>query len=343
MKKTTEIEFLDGKDIVFLDDDLNYSTHTVEEVLSNDMSYWKGWHCAIGLRSLYIDYEGNVVRGTCREGGVVANIYKKSIPLDIAIGNKWTVCGKQICSCGSDMAVPKVKNAESVLRFFNNNKIREYDVNYKLPKVDAEVVYSTNYVKKAVTWAIGRRCNFDCWYCPPSDHNNFEAHKDYDTLMAAYTVLSTQWIKGEPTKFSMLGGELTIYKDYLPFVKTLREQGHNSITTTNGSRDAAYYAELAAVSDICFSLHLNYLKTLGIEKFIKSIDAAIRNKAENFIRIRLMVDPGNLEYAKEVHEILLEKFSGRCLIAIKPVHDTQGKLFPYEPKEIIWIQNPVDK
>ena len=74
MAKTTEIEF-DGKDIVLLDDDLNYTTHTVESVLSNDLSFWKGWHCAIGLRSLYIDYEGNVVRGTCREGGVVANVY----------------------------------------------------------------------------------------------------------------------------------------------------------------------------------------------------------------------------------------------------------------------------
>ena len=54
MKKTTEIEFIDGKDIVLLDDDLNYSTHTVEEVLSNDMSHWKGWHCAIGLKSLSV-------------------------------------------------------------------------------------------------------------------------------------------------------------------------------------------------------------------------------------------------------------------------------------------------
>jgi pyruvate-formate lyase-activating enzyme len=339
MDKTTNIEF-DGKDIVLLDDDLNYNTYTVESILSNNLSNWKGWHCAIGLESLYIDYEGNVVRGTCREGGVVANIYRKSLPLDLAIGTNWTKCGKQICSCGADMAVPKVKNKESILRFFSNNKIREFDLNYKLPDVDAEVVYSTNYNYKTITWAVGRRCNFDCWYCPESDHNNYEAHKDYDTLMSAYSILSTQWIKGAPTKFSMLGGELTVYKDYLPFVKKLKEDGHHSITTTNGSHNPDYYAELAQVSDLCFSLHLNYVKKLGLEKFVRSIDASIRNKGNNFIRIRLMVDPGNTEYAKEVHAALIEKFNGRCLITVKPVHDTSGALFPYQEKEIFWIRNP---
>jgi hypothetical protein len=158
--------------------------------------------------------------------------------------------------------------------------------------------------------------------------------------MSAYEMLSAQWIKGDPAKFSLLGGELTVYKDYLPFVQTLRADGHNSITTTNGSRDPDYYAALAQAGDICFSLHLAYVKTLGIERFIASIEAAIQNKGNNFIRVRLMVDPGNLEYAKEVHNLLLEKFNGQCLIAVKPIHQPDGKLYPYKPKEILWIQRP---
>ncbi len=337
MKKSTEIEF-DGKDIVFLDKNLNYATHTVESVLSKKLSFWKGWHCSIGIQHLYIDYDGNVFRGTCREGGILGNVYSSP---NILVDDSWIVCGKHICSCGADMAAPKVKDKSNIVKFFNNAKIKEFDLNQPVESIFPDSVYSTNQYYKNITWAVGRRCNFDCWYCPESDHNNFEEHKTYDTLMSAYFVLNSHWIKNEPTKFSLLGGELTVYKDYLPFLKTLREFGHKFITTTNGSRDPDYHAELAQVSDICFSLHLKYVKSIGIEKFLKNIDAAIRNKNDNFIRVRVMVDPGSLEYAKEVHSTLLENFDKKCLITVKPVHDSNGKLFAsYKPKEIFWIQKP---
>ncbi len=337
MKKSTEIEF-DGKDIVLVDKNFNYARHTVESVLSKKLSFWRNWNCSIGIQHLYVDYDGNVFRGTCREGGVLGNVYDDS---NMSIGKNWIVCEKHICSCGADMAAPKVKNESDIVKFFDNGKIKEFNLNQETAITLPEMVYSTNQYYKNITWAVGRRCNFDCWYCPESDHNNYEEHKNYDTLMSAYSVLNSHWIKNEPTKFSLLGGELTVYKDYLPFVKKLREDGHRSITTTNGTRDPDYHAELAQVSDICFSLHLKYVQSMGIEKFLKNIDSAIKNKNDNFIRVRIMVDPGNLEYAKEVHSTILEKFSNKCLIAVKPVHDSNGKLFAsYTPKEIFWIQKP---
>lgn len=336
MKKSTKIEFI-GKDIVLVDKDLNYATHTVESVLSKKLSFWKGWSCSIGLQHLYVDYDGNVFRGTCRQGGIVGNVYAAQ---NFDAGSQWIVCGKQICSCGADMAAAKVKNPEDVDKFFDKGKVKEFNL-LEGSAIVPNMVFSTNQYYKNITWAIGRRCNFDCWYCPESDHNNFEEHKSYDTLMSAYSVLNSNWIKDAPTKFSLLGGELTVYKDYLPFVKTLRELGHRSITTTNGTRDPDYHASLAEVSDICFSLHLKYVKSLGIEKFIKNIESAVKHKHDNFIRVRLMADPGNLEYAQEVYGILLENFHNKCLIAVKPVHDSNGKLFAsYKPKEIFWIQKP---
>ena len=324
----------DGNNIVLIDQDKNYSTHTVESVLSRKLSYWKGWKCSIGLQSLYIDYDGNIYRGVCREGGQIEDISK--------ISNEWITCNLEVCTCGADMAIPKAKTSEQVIKFFENGITKDFPLSNKLPTVSAEIVTSTNdETIKTVTWAVGRRCNFDCWYCPDTDHNSYDPHKTYDELMSVVDMLEANWLKGSKAKFSMLGGELTVFKDYLPFVEDLYKLGHRSITTTNGSRNAEYYAKLSAVSDVCFSIHLNYVKTLGLDQFVQSIEQAIKGRGPNWVSVRIMVDPGNLELAKDTYKILKDKFGNLCPINVKPVHPAPNvPLFKYDLNEVIWIRNP---
>ena len=33
-----------------------------------------------------------------------------------------------------------------------------------------------------VTWDLGRRCNYDCSYCPTHRHDNFSSHATLDEL-----------------------------------------------------------------------------------------------------------------------------------------------------------------
>ena len=35
-----------------------------------------------------------------------------------------------------------------------------------------------------VTWDLGRRCNYDCTYCPVTRHDNFSPHATLDELIA---------------------------------------------------------------------------------------------------------------------------------------------------------------
>lgn len=338
MATSTSLPF-DGKNIVLIDRDKNYSTHSVEEILGNRLNYWKGWSCSIGQNSLYIDYDGNIYKGVCRQDGAMANI--ESLNRDITV-EEWTTCSFSLCTCGADMAVPKTKNQKDVVNFFNRGKIKEFDLASKINRVDANLVTSTNNPDTlTITWAVGRRCNFDCWYCPETDHNNYEAHKSYEEMMSVIDRLEKHWIKGKSVKFSLLGGELTVYKDYLPFVQKLYSLGHRSITTTNGSRNPEYYKELAAVSDVCFSIHLNYVKELGIDKFLDSVENAIKGRGGNWVSVRIMVDPGNLEPAQSVFAQFKDRFGDQCPINVKPVHPAPNQpLFKYTAQEIIWIRNP---
>ena len=338
MTTSTKIPF-DGRNIILIDKDKNFSRHSVETVLSNRLNYWKDWHCAIGLDSLYIDYDGNIYRGVCREGGIIGNVY--TLDQDITF-DKWIQCNTSVCTCGADMAIPKVKSLTLVEELFEQGRVKSFELNKEVDKAVAETVISTNNPNvKTITWAVGRRCNFDCWYCPEHDHNNYESHKSYDQLMSVYSKLEKHWIRKSQVKFSLLGGELTVYKDYLPFVTTLKELGHSSITTTNGSRNPLYYKDLAGVSDVCFSIHLNYVKTLGVDQFLDSVRFALEGKKDNWVNVRIMADPGNLEIAQTVYSEFKNNFGDNCSINVKPVHPAPNvPLFKYEPKEILWIRNP---
>ncbi len=329
-----------GKNIVLIDQNKNYALHTVESMLGKGLSHWKDWFCSAGLNSLYIDYDGNIYNAVCREGGIIGNIY--TITHDLKSNKEWIVCSKNLCTCGADMEIPKVKQQEQVVEFFKDGIVEEFKLASQHDTVKADIVISTNDTNfKTLTWALGRRCNFDCWYCPESDHNNHEAHKTLEQMVSAYHSIDQYWIHGARVKFSMLGGELTVYKDYLPFVQYLYSIGHRSITTTNGSRNAEYYRELAAVSDVCFSIHLNYVKEQGVEKFLDSVEQAIAGRGSNWVNVRIMVDPGNLDTAQSVYKKFKERIGDRCPINVKPVHPAPNQtLFKYTPHEIIWIRNP---
>ena len=348
---------MDNKTIFFVDEKFNFSKHSVEFLHSNELNKWKGWHCSIGLRTLYIDFDGNVFRGTCGEGkwlgnvNVVSGLNSDSHDLQ---NNIWVECTKNICSCGADMAVPKVKKQNLIYNHFRNSGGHAF-VNLKeeQPSVEPVMIMSKDYTEfKSVIWDIGRRCNFDCWYCAPNSHNNYASQINFDMLENAYNTLNNWWMKDERTKFAITGGEPTVYKDYLPFVKFLKEKDHIINTTTNGSNTPAYYSELAEYSDIVFSIHLNYVKKLGLDKFLSAVEAALITTETGFkndtvaqfnrIIVRIMLDPGNLEIAKDTYNSFKEQFGNykNFSLAVDVVHEVHGKeLLNYTAEDREWFSN----
>jgi MoaA/NifB/PqqE/SkfB family radical SAM enzyme len=350
---------MDNNNIIFVNKQMDYMAFSVEQVHSFGLNHWKNWWCSAGIRSIYIDFDGNVFRGTCGVGGWIGNVNKVTglnHGTDLT-GAKWVSCTKEVCSCGADMAVPKVKDKEDILQFFNKNSTSRDTIQLtnKDDKVNPDIVFSYgSNTFKTIIWDLGRRCNFACWYCSKNSHNNFETHKNYEMLEAAFNNINKNWMFGERTKFVITGGEPTVYKDYLPFVQMLKEKNHVVHTTTNGSNTPKYYSELAEVSDIVFSIHLNYVKQFGIDKFVNAVLAATETTKRghenntvakyNWVIARIMLDPGNLEIAKEIYRELNEKCSPykNFVLVVDLVHQTdQGShlLFEYNEEELAWIKN----
>ena len=62
---------------------------------------FSGWKCWAGMDGINIDMWGNMYRADCQFGGAIGNLERYKLP------NEPIVCGKNICSCLSDIYIRK--------------------------------------------------------------------------------------------------------------------------------------------------------------------------------------------------------------------------------------------
>ena len=81
-----------------------------------------------------------------------------------------------------------------------------------------------------VTWDTGRRCNYDCSYCPVHRHDNFSKHATLEELknnvdfLFEYTDLYMTYRRTKIANFGFTGGEPTVNPNFIPFAKYLRSE-----------------------------------------------------------------------------------------------------------------------
>ena len=106
-----------------------------------------------------------------------------------------------------------------------------------------------------VEWNLGKRCNYDCSYCPSEIHDNTSPHTDIEILTQTVDKLSQL---GKPIRLSFTGGEPCVHPKFDELVKYAKHKDIQWISvTTNGTRPYEYYASLP-VDQYVFSIHLEY-------------------------------------------------------------------------------------
>jgi len=106
-----------------------------------------------------------------------------------------------------------------------------------------------------IEWNLGKRCNYDCSYCPSSIHDNSSLHTDIEILKKTVDKLMTL---GKPVRLSFTGGEPCVHPKFLELVKYCKHVGITWVSvTTNGTLPYEFYSALEA-DQIVFSIHLEY-------------------------------------------------------------------------------------
>lgn len=110
----------------------------------------------------------------------------------------------------------------------------------------------SDYIK--IEWNIGKRCNYDCAYCPSEIHDNFSPHTDIDILKQTVDKLTTL---PKPVRLSLTGGEPCVHPHIEELIKYIKEKNIWLSITTNGTRKPLWY-EMQPVDQYVFSLHFEY-------------------------------------------------------------------------------------
>lgn len=80
-----------------------------------------------------------------------------------------------------------------------------------------------------VTWDLGRRCNYDCSYCPSHRHDNFSPHASLEELKNSaefvfeYIDLYMQHRYYKFASIGFTGGEPTVNPNFIEFVKYFKQ------------------------------------------------------------------------------------------------------------------------
>jgi MoaA/NifB/PqqE/SkfB family radical SAM enzyme len=81
-----------------------------------------------------------------------------------------------------------------------------------------------------ITWDLGRRCNYDCSYCPAHRHDNFSAHagleelKDTAEFLFEYISIIAEQRVNKNFDVSFTGGEPTVNPKFIEFAKYIKSE-----------------------------------------------------------------------------------------------------------------------
>ena len=190
-----------------------------------------------------------------------------------------------------------------------------------------------------VEWNLGKRCNYDCTYCPAEIHDNFSKHTDIkilknavDDLVASMPDLRTK------VRISFTGGEPCVHPKFLELLDYARPKVSWLNVTTNGTRTAKYYTHLLdnLVDHLVFSLHFEY----DYQKVLKSILRAAQGSQNKNILVHVMMLPGRLNDVRDVCRHLSEE---QIKFALRPIrwtktHDIFEDMNRYSPEELEFLK-----
>jgi organic radical activating enzyme len=88
----------------YLDDGTIDSKPNTVDYINAGMTNFSGYSCEIGLKALFINYNGDVFLGNCLINGAIGNI---NSPENIRWPDAPVICNKDLCHCTSDVNINK--------------------------------------------------------------------------------------------------------------------------------------------------------------------------------------------------------------------------------------------
>jgi organic radical activating enzyme len=217
-----------------------------------------------------------------------------------------------------------------------------------------------NLMEKMFTiiWDMGRRCNYDCTYCPPHRHNNYSPHSEAEELFKVfdfvheYIGIVRTYTKGiDQWKLNLTGGEPMANSNTIDLIEYIRKTDplmHVSVTT-NGAYGQKIAQRMADNLDaITISYHTEApakTKQLVQDNLFFVHRYTKEKKGKGSISVNVMMHKKR-EYWDECIDLMRRLDEEGIPYVPRPIgeHNNEwnikkGYTHVYEPDQLEWIQN----
>jgi len=185
-----------------------------------------------------------------------------------------------------------------------------------------------------IEWNLGKRCNYDCSYCPAEIHDNTSKHTDIEILKN--TVDSLSLLKNP--RISLTGGEPFVHPDIEKLLDYARPKVTWINVTTNGTRTSDFYIKMLNqyLDHIVFSIHFEY----DWKRVLNTILSVIQHGNKKKVLTHVMMLPGRLKDVKDACRRLSEAGVAYALRPIRwtEAHDIFEDMERYSEEEIEFLK-----
>lgn len=153
-----------------------------------------------------------------------------------------------------------------------------------------------------VQWNLGNVCNYSCSYCPSYLHSGNLQWPDLELILDIIFKIKSKF-SNKTITVELLGGEITLYKEFFSLMKTLKEESVGTNILSNGSRSLRFWTEVSPYLDnIGLSFHPEYASE---QHFIDLIKILLENGARPYIKIAMIKNQfwQLVEFDKKLREL----------------------------------------
>jgi len=189
-----------------------------------------------------------------------------------------------------------------------------------------------------IDWTVSNICNYNCYYCADDAKIGNYTWPDIEVVSKILHKIK----KLHPHKlfsYNLLGGELTLWKDFIRFISTIRDitPNCNIRLLTNGRMPSTYWEKNGYKFDsVQFSFHA---RQTNVNDFVQNLKFCSCKD----INVFLMMDPQYWDKCIMAFNLIKEQVTNVRNVAAKPIDNRaksyQSKLTLYTQNQIDWMKN----
>ena len=184
-----------------------------------------------------------------------------------------------------------------------------------------------------VEWNLGKRCNYDCSYCPSTIHDHHSPHTDINILERTVDRLCALQ---KPLRISLTGGEPAVHPHIEDLLEYMRRKSVFWVNlTTNGTRPAQWYINNEIYfNHVVFSLHFEHDWRRVLQTINQFYDATERDFLVNVM--------AHHEYMDDVRFVVQRLRDVGIKYAVRRIRWTEGdhNVFDdlkYDGSDLEWL------